>query len=81
MTKSRWVGLLNVEHSHRNAPRTFSIPRSDQRTQLKPGDLVKLVFEADPPSSTGLNAERMWVTVSAFGRLPKTLTGTNRSTS
>ncbi|MFL5540894.1 MAG: hypothetical protein ACJ8J0_18020, partial [Longimicrobiaceae bacterium] len=45
------------------APRTFSIPRSDQRTSLRPGDVVKLVFEADQPSERGFTAERMWVEV------------------
>lgn len=63
MTASRWIGLQNVEESHRAAPITFSIPRSDQRASLQVGDLVKLIFEADPPASTGLTAERMWVEV------------------
>jgi hypothetical protein len=60
---SHWIGLQNVEMSHRRDPITFSIPRSDQRTALKLGDLVKLIFEADPPSAAGLTAERMWVEV------------------
>lgn len=63
MTGPQWVGLQNVEASHREAPRTFSIPRSDQRSRLNVGDLVKLVFEADRPSAKGFTAERMWVEV------------------
>ena len=58
-----WVGLENVVETHRAAPRTFSIPRADQRSALRVGDLVKLVFRADPPSPDGLTAERMWVEV------------------
>jgi hypothetical protein len=58
---SRWVGLLDVEARRRTSPITFSIPRSDQRASLQVGALVKLIFEADPPSATGLTAERMWV--------------------
>jgi Uncharacterized protein conserved in bacteria (DUF2314) len=60
---SRWIGLQDVEAAHRRDPITFSIPRSDQREALKVGDLVKLIFEADPPSPAGLTAERMWVEV------------------
>ena len=60
---SKWVGLQDVEAAHREAPRTFSIPRSEQRAALQPGDLVKLIFEADQPSPTGVTAERMWVRV------------------
>lgn len=63
MTQSRWVGLQNVEESHRADPISFSIPRSDQRTSLQVGHLVKLIFTADPPSARGLTAERMWVAV------------------
>lgn len=63
MTGPRWIGLQNVEASHREAPRTFSIPRSDQRSQLKVGALVKLIFQADGPSAKGFTAERMWVQV------------------
>jgi hypothetical protein len=63
MAASRWVGLESVEERHRADPVTFSIPRSDQRASLQVGDLVKLIFTADPPSSAGLTAERMWVEV------------------
>jgi hypothetical protein len=63
MAVSRWAGLQNVETLHRADPVTFSIPRSDQRVSLQVGDLVKLIFTADPPSPAGLTAERMWVAV------------------
>ena len=60
---SSWVGLEDAEARHREAPRTFSIPRAQQRHALKRGDRAKLVFLADPPSATGHDAERMWVQV------------------
>jgi hypothetical protein len=63
MQQPKWTGLTDVEAVHREAPRTFSIPRSDQRRSLRPGDVVKLVFEADRPSDRGFTAERMWVEV------------------
>lgn len=63
MQQPRWTGLKDVEAAHREAPRTFSIPRSDQRRSLRPGDVAKLVFEADRPSDRGFTAERMWVEV------------------
>ena len=55
--------LENVELIHRESPITFSIPRREQRENLQIGDLVKLVFLIDPPTSEGPNAERMWVEV------------------
>jgi hypothetical protein len=67
MAPPLWVGLQDVEASHREAPRTFSIPRSDQRSGLKPGDVVKLIFKADRPSERGFTAERMWVQVLEAG--------------
>ena len=58
-----FTGLLDAEVRHRAAPDSFSIPRSDVRAALEPGDVVKLLFGfgggEDPP------AERMWVTVTA----------------
>ena len=58
---TRFSGLLDAEQRHRAEPDTFSIPRSDLRHALVPGDLVKLLFGvgagAPPP------AERMWVVV------------------
>ena len=63
MQPPKWSGLQDVEAARREAPRSYSIPRSDQRALLRPGDIVKLVFEADQPSSKGWTAERMWVIV------------------
>ena len=63
MQPPRWSGLQDVEATRRDAPRSYSIPRSDQRALLCPGDVVKLVFEADQPSPEGWTAERMWVIV------------------
>lgn len=39
-------------------PRTFSIPRSEQRNNLKPEQVVKLIF-----TDNNGNSERMWVVV------------------
>ncbi len=55
--------LENAEQIHRENPRTFSIPRSDQRRNLQPGQLVKLIFLIDRPADGEPNAERMWVEV------------------
>ena len=59
----KWVGLEDAEAQHREAPRTFSIPRAAQRRALTRGDRAKLIFLADPPSAAGHDAERMWVQV------------------
>lgn len=47
---------LNREHLD-----TFPIPTRDRRERLKPGDLVKLLFEAVGPEEGRSTAERMWV--------------------
>jgi uncharacterized protein YegJ (DUF2314 family) len=49
---------LNREH-----PDTFQIPTRDERERLKPGDLVKLLFEVVNPEQGKPIAERMWVQV------------------
>lgn len=49
---------LNREHPH-----TFQIPRREEREQLQPGDLVKLLFEVPAPEPGSVTAERMWVQV------------------
>jgi hypothetical protein len=54
------LSLRSAEESHRENPRTFSIPRSDERRNLNVGDIVKMVFE---PCQAGESAERMWVIV------------------
>ena len=60
MTK---IFLQDVEALHRSHPRTYSIPRSEQRLNLKVGQLVKLVFLVDPQTIGGATGERMWVCV------------------
>lgn len=55
--------LENVELVHRENPRTYSIPRSDQRYHLRAGQIVKLVFLLDTPGEDMPHAERMWVEV------------------
>jgi hypothetical protein len=59
---SDW-GLLDAEAQHRAFPDTFPIPTLEERTALRTGDMVKLVFVLDPPPVSGPNAERMWVEV------------------
>jgi hypothetical protein len=54
--------LKDVEQVHREQPRTFSIPRGELRRALRPGWLVKLVFELPEPVEN-CSAERMWVEV------------------
>lgn len=51
---------------HRENPRTFGIPRRAERTSLRVGQLVKLIFlDPDPPEG-GWQAERMWVEITAL---------------
>lgn len=57
------ISLQDIVETHREAPRTFSIPRSDERTGLQPGQLVKLVFEIAEKELGLPGAERMWVEV------------------
>jgi hypothetical protein len=56
------VVLLDAEGQHREAPRTFSIPRRAVREALVPGDLVKLLFVVEPPVGS-VTVERIWVEV------------------
>lgn len=44
------------------APYTFFLPSENEVLALRPGDLVKLIFQSDPPSRE-YAAERMWVRV------------------
>jgi hypothetical protein len=55
--------LENVEIQHFQHPRTYSIPRSEQRANLRVGQLVKLVFVPDPPRPKAPHIERLWLTV------------------
>ena len=52
--------LMDGEQLHRNAPATFEIPDLALREILRPGDLVKLVFEIDLDEPA---VERMWVII------------------
>jgi hypothetical protein len=60
-------GLLDAEAQNSAFPDTFPIPTSQERSALRAGDLVKLVFVLDPPPTSGPNAERMWVEVRRAG--------------
>jgi hypothetical protein len=56
----------NAEKLRDENPRSFSIPRSDQRRALKVGDTAKIVLEAT--QGTGrLTAERPWVVITEVG--------------
>jgi uncharacterized protein YegJ (DUF2314 family) len=45
-------------------PDTFEIPDPHQIEAIRPGDHVKLIFQAaDPDPETGCSGERMWVEV------------------
>ncbi|MCB1030918.1 MAG: DUF2185 domain-containing protein [Acidimicrobiales bacterium] len=56
-------GLLDAQSQHEAFPDGFPIPSLDERSELRTGDLVRLVFVLDPPPESGPNAERMWVEV------------------
>ena len=58
-TTEKCYTLQNAEEARRENPRTFSIPRSDQRNNLALGQEVKLIFS----SCTKGFPERMWVIV------------------
>ena len=55
--------LEDIEETHKEHPRTFSIPRSDERFTLKAGQLVKLHFHLLDAEQGAPGAERMWVEV------------------
>ena len=54
-------------------PYTFFVPSPEEMAEIAPGQLVKLIFAADPPSEK-YGAERMWVIVTT--RDGDRLTGT-----
>jgi hypothetical protein len=56
----------NAEKLRDENPRSFSIPRSDQRRSLRVGDTAKIVLEASRPTA-GLSAERPWVLITEVG--------------
>ena len=55
--------LLDAAAYHEAHPDGFPIPALTERSELRSGDMVKLVFVLDPPPASGPNAERMWVEV------------------
>ena len=58
--------LDDGEAIHAASPDTFHLPTIDERTSLKPGDLVKLIFRIHVVSDDGescCEVERMWVIV------------------
>lgn len=57
--------LGNGELRNQQNPRTFFIPTRAEREAVKPGELVKLLFEVVDPTDDMPSAERMWVKVSA----------------
>jgi len=65
--RERWHLHSGVE-LNRAYPQSFWIPSADERELVRPGDVVKLTFEADE------FCERMWVTVKKRRR--RTLVGT-----
>jgi hypothetical protein len=44
-------------------PKTFRIPNEAVRRALKPGNIVKLMFNYSYPDGDGIDSERMWVEI------------------
>ncbi|HEX4896540.1 MAG TPA: DUF2314 domain-containing protein [Solimonas sp.] len=68
--------LDDGEARHNDAPDAFEIPNREERENLKPGQLVKLMFRIALEGEDGKTAEeveRMWVLVS--GRVGQTYRG------
>lgn len=57
--------LDDADALHRESPRTFGVPRLSERSTLRVGQLVKLIFRDPDPPKDGFGAERMWVEVTA----------------
>lgn len=55
--------LGNGEARNAEHPRTFFIPPRAERERVRPGELVKLLFEVANPAPGVPSAERMWVRV------------------
>lgn len=53
--------LVNAETRAKTSPETFEIPDREARESLKPGNIVKLIFELQ--NSTDIAGERMWVEI------------------
>jgi hypothetical protein len=54
--------LIDPRPRAKSAPYTFFLPSQDEIDDIKPGDLVKLIFQS-VPASPKWEAEKMWVTV------------------
>lgn len=55
--------LDDAEKRNHDHPETFHIPSQALRTNLKPGDIVKLIFLIENSLHEQPGAERMWVIV------------------
>lgn len=56
--------LVDVERRFKSNPESFEIPSKLRRRLIRPGTLVKLVFELKgTEDDTEVGAERMWVKV------------------
>lgn len=56
--------LDNGEEIHNEHPESFYLPRIEERQNLVPGDIVKLIFRMEEKeNSDELSVERMWVVV------------------
>ena len=62
--------IANAEKLRNENPRSFSIPRSEQRKSLKVGDQAKILIEAKG-SPKPVSGERPWVIVRVSGILCK----------
>jgi hypothetical protein len=54
--------LVSGIDRHQRSPNSFLIPSPDEKSAVKPGDYVKLIFSQGDES---LPAERMWVKVTS----------------
>ena len=57
--------LGSAEEEHANHPETFDIPSKAERSDLKPGQMVKLLFRMldDADGNAIIQVERMWVSI------------------
>ena len=55
--------LGDAERRHEENPDSFGIPTRAERESVRPGDLVKLLFDFVEPAEDEWTGERMWVEV------------------
>lgn len=55
--------LENIKELNRQSPRINPRPTDEEISNLKVGDLVKLIFKLDTPTENGFNGERMWIII------------------